>query len=264
MATFDDMGISAKNRLILLKKIDTDIFEACVNKLAKELNKYSLTNKSTLNGHGIKHLKMRKIKSIKVPMLLVVILFSLKTYSQYGIIEMKNGEQFEMAISLLHVEGDKLRYFKEEWKQKHPFLGIGMKKNKQEYLDKSAVVNISDIKKIHAEGEFYIRNTLIDSYIGIKFIKQKKRYEQFYVIIDRECQLLLKLGGSNVLFYYYVQTGDEDPFLLREAGPVFGAKYEPRAKKYFANCEPAMAYIKNGLKRSSLPKLIEIYNDNCL
>lgn len=54
------------------------------------------------------------MKSIKVYASLIVFFLSLSTYSQYGIIEMKNGEQLEMADDRFLVKDGQLRYYKEK------------------------------------------------------------------------------------------------------------------------------------------------------
>ncbi|MBV1923839.1 MAG: hypothetical protein KUG68_07430 [Flavobacteriaceae bacterium] len=177
---------------------------------------------------------------------------------------MKNGEQFVMESPDLNIEKDQLRYFKEKWKRKTSVMGIGAKKLKQEYLDKSRLINIDEIKKIHVQGELLVGSKSILKFIGIRYIKIKRNYQEFYVIEDGECKLLVKPESGNAWYSYYVQTGNEEPFQLHRAGTGLGAKFRKRSKKYFADCEPAMEYIHNDLKRSTLPNLIAIYNENCV
>ncbi len=208
---------------------------------------------------------MKKTQSINFIIALLFILVSYNAQSQYGIIEMKNGDQLEMASDELIVERDSLRYFKEEWKRKASIMGFGAGKLLQEYKDKSSLVNISDIKKIHVKGKLTVGRQLIYNYIGIKYIKGQKRYEEYYVVEDGECQLLVKSGDVNDIFSIFVQTGDEEPFELHRSGTGTGPKYERKAKVYFAECAPAMEFInKKGFKRSELPKVVEIYNNRCL
>ncbi len=208
---------------------------------------------------------MKKTQSINFILLLVFALLSFNAHSQYGIIEMKNGDQFEMATEDLIVERDSLRYFKEYWKRKTTIMGFGAGKLLQEYKDKSDLVSIDDIKKIHVKGKLTVGRQLIYNYIGIKYIKDKKRYEEYYVVEDGECQLLVKSGDVNDIFSIYVQTGDEEPFELHRSGTGTGPKYERKAKVYFAECAPAMEFInKKGFKRSELPKVVELYNNECL
>jgi hypothetical protein len=207
---------------------------------------------------------MKKLKLIKVYVSLIVIFLSFNAYSQYGVIEMKNGEKFEMADTWLVVEGEQLRYSTEKYEAKALVYGIGQKKHKEEFLEKSRAVNISEIEKIHVQGEFLVGNKLISNFIGIKYIKVNRRYQKFYVIKDGECQLLIMPESGNAIFSYYVQKGNEDPFILHKSGTGLGPKYKSRAKKYFADCGPAMDYIKKDLKLSTIPNLIDIYNASCV
>jgi|SRR5690606_20888470 hypothetical protein len=208
---------------------------------------------------------MKRIQSINLIIVLIFALFSFNAYSQYGMIEMKNGETHIMESDELIKEGDSLRYFKEKWKRKVSFMGIGAGKLSQEYRDKSSLVSISDIKKIHVKGKLTVGRQLIYNYIGIKYIKNKKHYEKYYVVEDGECQLLVKAGDVNDIFSIYAQTGNEEPFELHRSGTGTGPKYERKAKVYFAECAPAMKFInKKGFKRAELPKVVEIYNNQCL
>ncbi len=192
-------------------------------------------------------------------------LISFHAQSQFGVIEMKNGEQLEMATADLIVEGESLRYFKEKWKRKTSIMGFGAGKLHQEYLDKSNVVSIADIEKIHVRGKLSVGSKFIYNYTGIKYNKDKRRYEKYYIVEDGECQLLVKSGDNNDIFSIFVQTGDEEPFELHRSGTGTGPKYERKSKVYFADCAPAMEFInKKGFKRSELPKVVEIYNANCL
>ena len=206
---------------------------------------------------------MIQIKSIQKFIVIATFLFGFQGYCQYGIIVMKNGEQFEMATPDLNAEGDQLRYFKEKWERKTSVMGLGAKKLRQEYNDKSRLINISDIKKIHVQGELLVGSKSILNFIGVRYIKVKRNYQDFYVITEGACSLLVKPEDGNALYSYYVQTGNEEPFKLHRAGTGLGAKFRKRSKKYFADCEPAMNYIQSDLKRSTLPELIEIYNVNC-
>ena len=208
---------------------------------------------------------MTRSKSIHCIIVLFFVLVSYNGYSQYGVIEMKNGEQWEMKTADLIVEGDSLRYFKEKWKRKTSIMGFGAGKLLREYHDKSNLVSINDIKKIHVSGKLSVGRQLIYNYVGIKYIKDKKHYEGYYIIEDGECQLLVKSGDNNDIFSIYVQTGNEEPFELHRSGTGTGPKYERKAKVYFAECAPAMEFInKIDFKRSELPKVVEIYNANCV
>ena len=206
---------------------------------------------------------MRKLISIKVFLALILFCLSFNAHSQYGVIEMKDGEQFEMASPDLNIEGDKLRYFKEKWERKASVMGFGAKKLRQEYLDKSRLINISDIHKVHAGGEILVGSKSIINFIGIRYIKVKGKYQEFYVIIEGECSLLIIPEDGNALYSYYVQKENEEPYQLHRAGTGLGAKFKKKSKKYFADCEPAMIYIQSDLKKSTLSELVEIYNENC-
>ena len=208
---------------------------------------------------------MRKTKSIQLFVSLIMIFLSFNAYSQYGLIEMKNGDQLVMKSPQLSIEGDSVRYFIEKYKPKTSIMGFGYKKMKQEYLKKSRLVKISEIKKINAEGELLVGNRSVLDFKGIRYIKIKRRYREFFVIEDGECALLVKTeNGNNALYSYFVQTGNEEPYKLHQVGTGIGAKFRKRSKKYFVDCPPAMEYIKGDLKRSTLPKLVEIYNTNCV
>jgi len=204
---------------------------------------------------------MRQVKSIYISLL--VIFLSFNAYSQYGVIVMNNGEELEMGGPDLSVEDDQLRYYTEEFNEKPLLAGVSYKKQKKEYLEKSRLIKISDIKNIHAQGEFSIGSRSIAKFIGIRYVKGKKRYQKYYVIEDGECSLLLMPQNSNALYSYYAQKGNEEPYELHRSGTGTGPKYKKRSKKYFADCEPAMKYIKNGLKKTTLPKLVKIYNSKC-
>jgi|SRR5690606_19853240 len=206
---------------------------------------------------------MRKIILIQLYVSLIAILFSFNAYSQYGVIEMKNGDRFEMADTWLVVEGEQLRYSIEKYEAKALIYGIGGKKHKEEFYEKSRVVNISDIHKIHAQGELLVGSKVITDFIGIKYIKIKRHYQKFYVIKDGECQLLALPESGNAIFSYYAQKGDKEPFILHKSGTGLGPKFKSRSSQYFADCAPAMDYIKKDLKLSTLPNLIDIYNANC-
>jgi hypothetical protein len=176
---------------------------------------------------------------------------------------MKNGEQYEMASPDLNVEDDQLRYLFEKFEAKTSLMGIGIKKQKEEYLAKSRLINLNEIKRIHTQGEISIGSRSIMKFIGIKYIKGKRYYKRYYVIEEGECRLLVKPGEGNELYSFFAQKGDEEPYELHRSGTGTGPKYKKRSKKYFADCEPAMNYIKNRLKKTTLPKLIEIYNASC-
>tara|TARA_R100000935_G_scaffold21876_5_gene40571 strand:- start:98 stop:754 length:657 start_codon:yes stop_codon:yes gene_type:complete len=213
-----------------------------------------------------KRLNKKQMKSIKSYTSLIVFFLSLSAYSQYGFIEMKNGEQFEIAQEGFLVEDGQLRYFKEKVDSKgFSLYGIRSKKKKQEYLDKTNAVNIDDIKIIHTQGKLSVGNKKIANYIGIRYIKEKRRYNKFYVIEKGKCNLLIKDEGpfSNAIFSYYVQEDNKELYIIHRSGTGTGPKYKRRSKKYFEDCEPAMKYIKKGLKLLTLPKLIRIYNENC-
>lgn len=206
---------------------------------------------------------MIQTKYIQKFLVIATFLIGFQGYCQYGVIEMKNGEQFEMASPDLIVEGDELRYFKEEWKRKTSVMGFGAKKLRKEYLAKSRTVKFNDIKKIHARGELFLGNQPFIDFEGIRYIKLKRYYEKFYVITEGACSLLIKAEDGNAWYSYYVQTGNEEPYQIHKAGTGLGAKFRKRSRKYFAECEPAMEYIQNDLKKSTLPELIEVYNANC-
>lgn len=203
------------------------------------------------------------MKSIKVQVLLLVIFLTLNAYSQNSVIEMKDGKQIEMVGDDFMIEGDQLRYFVEKYESKGAIFGIMGKEQKQEYLDKTRLVNISDINIIHEQGELFVGNKFIANFVGSRFIKLKHRYQGFYVIEDGPCSLLIMAENGDAIFSYYLQEGNEKPYILHKSGTMVGPKYKRRSKKYFADCEPAMNYIKKYLKRSTLPKLIQIYNANC-
>ncbi len=208
---------------------------------------------------------MKRTKSFNSVIVLIFALISFHAQSQFGVIEMKNGDQLEMKTADLIVEGDSLRYFKEKWKRKASIMGFGAGKLLREYHDKSNLVSINDIKKIHVRGKLSVGRQLIYNYVGIKYIKEKKHYEGYYIIEDGACQLVVKAGDNNDIFSIYVQTGDEEPFELHRSGTGTGPKYERKSKVYFAECAPAMELInKKGFKRSELPKVVEIYNAHCV
>lgn len=206
------------------------------------------------------------MKSIKVYTSLIVFFLGLNTYSQYGFIEMKNGEQFEIADDGFSVKDGQLRYYKEKVDSKgFSLYGIRSKKQKQEYLDKTNAVNIDDIKIIHTQGELFVGNKKIANYIGIRYIKEKRRYNKFYVIEKGKCNLLIKDEGSlgNAIFSFYVLEDNKELYIIHKSGTGLGPKYKRRSKKYFEDCEPAMKYIKKDLELLTLPKLVQIYNENC-
>jgi len=205
---------------------------------------------------------MKQLKSIYKSLLVIFISFN--AFGQYGIIEMKNGDQLEMASPDLNVEGDQLRYLFEKFEAKTSIMGIGLKKQKEEYLAKSRLINLNEIKRIHTQGEISIGSRSIMKFEGIRYIKTKKYYKIFYVIKEGECRLLVKPGEGNELYSFYAQKGNEEPYELHRSGTGTGPKYKKRSKKYFADCEPAMKYIKKGLTKKTLPKLVEIYNENCV
>ncbi|MDN3724263.1 hypothetical protein QRD02_07700 [Aequorivita sp. SDUM287046] len=208
---------------------------------------------------------MNRTKSINLIMVFLFMLLAFNAQSQYGVIEMNNSQQLDMATDDLIVEKDSLRYFKEKWKRKTSIMGFGAGKLNQEYKDKSDLVSIKDIKKIHISGKLMVGNKLIYNYVGIKYIKDKKRYEKYYIVEDGECQLLVKSGDGNDIFSIFVQTGDEEPFELHRSGTGTGPKYERKSKDYFAACTPAMEFInKKGFERSDLPEVVEIYNTSCI
>lgn len=206
------------------------------------------------------------MKSIKVYASLIIFFLSFNAYSQYGVIEMKNGEQLEMVDDRFLVKDGQLRYYKEKVDSKgFSLFGIRSKKQKQEYLDKTNAVSIDDIKIIHTQGELFVGNKKIANYSGIRYIKIKRKYQEFYVIEKGKCNLLIKDEGSlsNAIFSYYVQEGNKEPYIIHKSGTGLGPKYKRRSKKYFKDCEPAMRYIKKDLKLLTLPKLVQIYNKNC-
>lgn len=212
-----------------------------------------------------KQLNLRQMKSIKAYLSLIVIFLSFNAYSQYGIIEMKNGDKFEIADDKFQVEDDQLRYYKEKVESKgYSLFGIRSKKQKKEYyLDKTNTVNINDIKIIHTQGELFVGNKKIANYIGIRYIKLNRNYEEFYVIENGKCSLLIKSENSNAIFSYYLQEENGEPYILHKSGTGLGPKYKSRSKEYFADCEPAMSYIKKDLKFSTIQKLVQIYNSSC-
>ncbi len=207
---------------------------------------------------------MRIIKSIKLTIALLIIFLSFDAHCQYGVIEMKNGEQYEMASPDLNIEGDQLRYFKEKWERKTSVMGFGAKKLRQEYLEKSRLIKISEIKNIHAQGQLLLGDKPFLDFVSIRYIKLKNRYVEFFVITEGKCSLMVKAEDGNAWYSYYVQTGNGEPYQLHKAGTGLGAKFRKRSKKYFADCDPAMDYIQNDLKRSTLSELIKIYNTNCV
>lgn len=205
------------------------------------------------------------MKSLHLSLFTIVLFFiTNSSYSQYGIIEMENGEQYIMASPDLNVEGDELRYFIEKFERKTSVMGVGAKKLREEYNKKSRLIPINKIKKIHAQGELLIGSKSILNFNGIRYIKMKKHYEEFFIIEEGECSLMVKAEDGNAWYSYYVQTGKEEPFQLHRAGTGMGAKFRKKSKKYFANCAPAMEYIEKDLKKSTLPELIKIYNNNCI
>jgi len=206
---------------------------------------------------------MTSTKIIKSALVCFLFTLSLPMYGQYGIIEMKNGDKHEMAMSELIVEKDQLRYFVEEWKRKTLGFGGSAKKLRQEYEEKSRLVNIEDIKRIHVTGELMYKDKPLEDVIGIKYIKVKRHYEAYYIAVDGPCQLLMKEEDGNAIYSYFVQTGDEEPFQIHRSGTVFGAKFRKKSKKYFAECGPAMEYIEKDLGRWTLSELVETYNENC-
>lgn len=206
------------------------------------------------------------MKSIKIYASLMIYLLSLNAYSQYGVIEMKNGDKFETADNRFLAEDGQLGYYKEKVDSRgFSLFGIRSKKQKQEYLDKTNAVNIDDIKIIHTQGELFVGNKKIANYIGIRYIKIKHKYQKFYVIEKGKCNLLIKNEGSlsNAIFSYYVQEGNKEPYIIHKSGTGLGPKYKRRSKKYFKDCEPAIRYIKKELKLLTLPKLVQIYNKDC-
>ena len=207
---------------------------------------------------------MKNMNSIKATLFLLLALLCTNAYSQFGVIEMKNGEQYEMMSPELIVEGDQLRYFEEEWKRKTAVMGIGnRKKARQEFEEKSRLINISDIKKIHASGQLMYNDKPFLDFVGIRYIKTKRHYEKYYVITEGKCSFLTKLDLAYGWYSHYVQTGNEEPFELHRGGVGLGPKFKKKSKKYFADCEPAMEYIKGELKKSTISELVEIYNANC-
>ena len=208
---------------------------------------------------------MTKIKLINVSITIIMIFLSINAYSQYGVIEMKNGELYEMATpDLIREKNNQLRYFPEDWERKTSVMGIGAKKLMKEYKEKSKLINISDIKQVHAQGELTLNSKSFTKFIGIRYIKIKKKYKKYYVLEDGYCSLLVYIDeGGNIAYSYYLQKGNEEPYELHRVGTV-GPKYKKRSKKYFADCKPALGYIKKSLnKTKQLPKLVKIYNDKC-
>lgn len=206
------------------------------------------------------------MKSIKTYASLIIFFLSLSSYSQYGFIEMKNGDKLEIADDRFLVEDDQLRYYKEKVDSKgFSLFGIRSKKQKQGYLDKTNAVKIDDIKLIHTQGELFVGNKKLANYIGIRYIKEKRRYNKFYVIEKGKCNLLIKDEGDlgNAIFSYYVQEDNKELYIIHKSGTGLGPKYKRRSKKYFEDCEPAMKYIKKDLELLTLPKLVQIYNENC-
>ena len=93
---------------------------------------------------------MKQIKSIYKSLLVIFISFN--AFGQYGIIEMKNGEQFEMASPDLNVEGDQLRYLFEKFEAKTSVMGIGLKKQKRNILLNLDLLILVKLKRyIHKE-----------------------------------------------------------------------------------------------------------------
>ncbi|MFD2433827.1 hypothetical protein ACFSO9_09930 [Mesonia maritima] len=173
------------------------------------------------------------MKLIKIYASLIVFFLSLSTYSQYGVIEMKNGDRLEVADGNFLVENEQLRYYKEKVESKgFSLFGIRSKKQKQEYLDKTNAVNIDDIKVIHTQGELFVGNKKIANYSGIRYIKIKRKYQEFYVIENDKCSLLIKNEGSlsNAIFSYYVQEDNKEPYIIHKSGTGLGPKYKRRSK----------------------------------
>ena len=194
---------------------------------------------------------------------LFLLFFSTNMVSQHGVIEMKNGDMHEMAIRELRIEGDQLRYFIEHWERKTAVMGIGnRKKARQEFEEKSRLIDIKDIVKIHTSGQFLHNNKPFIDYIAIRPIKFNRKYELFYVNTEGKCSLLFNFDETG-WYTYYVQTGNEEPYELHKGGTGFGPKLRKRSKKYFADCEPAMDYINGDMKKSTISELVEIYNTNC-
>lgn len=207
---------------------------------------------------------MSQMKSIQMYVSLIVIFLNLSAHGQAGVIEMKNGEYFEVADDRFYVDGEQLKYFKEKINDKGVSLyGFRSEKQKQEYLDKIGAVPVNNIKMIHMQGQLLVGKKVIADFIGIRYIKVKRRYEEFYVIEDGECSLLVKSEDANAIFSYYVHKKNEDPYILHKQGIGIGPKFKSRSEKYFADCGPAMDYIKKDLKKTTLPELIKIYNANC-
>lgn len=203
------------------------------------------------------------MKLSQVCFLIFMMALSFNGYSQYGTIDLKNGDQLVMIEPDLLVEGESLRYFKETYKPKASVMGIGYKKEKKRMQSKTGLVKFSEIERINAQGELKAGSKSILEFNGIRFVKLKRGYRRFYIIEEGECTLLAKPESGNALFSFFVQKGNEEPFKLHQVGTAIGAKFKKKSRKYFADCAPAMDYIKNDLKRSTLAKLVQIYNESC-
>ena len=207
---------------------------------------------------------MIKIESTKWIISLLLLMLCFNLHGQYGIIEMKNGDQFEMATSELRVEKDKLRYFKEKWERKTAVMGIAnMKKIRKEYEEKTGLVNVDEIKKIHVQGQITWKDEPIYEISSMKVAKLKKRNELFFVLTEGKCNLLFKWEDGNAWYSLYLDEEGKDLYHLHRGGTGLGAKFRKKSKKYFAECQPAMDYINGDLKRATIPTLVEIYNENC-
>jgi len=214
---------------------------------------------------------MKQKKSIQNYITLFMIVLSCSVYSQYGVIEMKDGKYIEMGGEQLHIEGEYLRYFTEEYVPKHSVFG-SYKKEKERMHSKSKLVKINNIHKVHVTGEFISGKTSRLKFEAIRFIKEKKHYEKYYELVDGPCKLLAKIESGNALYSYFVQKGNNTPYKLHKIGTMVGAKFTKKSKKFFADCQPVLDYLKKDKNRTryikkeldkSLINLVKIYNENC-
>lgn len=211
---------------------------------------------------------MKKNRLIQTTTLLIFLFLSLKSFSQYATIQLKNGDTLNIANDKYFSENDQLIYFNEKVEIKgFSLFGIGSKKKKEEYRKKLDTINLDEIEVIHKKGEFSVGKKLIASYIGYKYIKIDGEYEKVYLVRDDFCSLYIKweyADRTSAVYSYYVQKVNEKPFHLHKQGTGSGPKYKKRSKEFFSDCQKAMDYIENGFKRLNIPELVDVYNSKCI
>gem|GEM_PF-1718501 len=206
---------------------------------------------------------MKDSTIIQLCLSLLLSFLSFSDHSQYGFIELKNGDLMEIADSQLSLEKGQLKYWKEKVDRSgFSIYGINSKAKKAEYLSKIGSVDIEDVKIIHMQGELSVGNKFVDKFIGYRYVKEGKRDVGYYVIVDGPCNLLIKAEDSNATYSYYVKKRDEEPFTLHLYGVGVGPKLKSRSKKFFSDCTPALAQIDSHLKNSTVHEL-DIYNSQC-